>query len=66
MIGQKNLRPTVVGIYNYVQPVIATIVGIAIGMDHFTLIKAVAVVFIFSGVWLVTSSRALQSDNQRR
>lgn len=58
MIGQKNLRPTIVGMYNYVQPIVATIVGIILGMDHFTLPKAVAVVLIFSGVYLVTMSKA--------
>ncbi len=62
MIGQKNLRPTIVGMYNYVQPVIATAVGIWLGLDHFTLLKAVAVVLIFSGVWLVTVSRSLATS----
>jgi len=57
MIGQKNLRPTIVGMYNYVQPIVSTIVGISLGLDHFTAIKGVAVVMIFSGVWLVTVSR---------
>lgn len=58
MIGQKRLRPTLVGMYNYVQPIVATITGIALGLDTFTPLKAVAVVLIFSGVWLVTISRA--------
>ncbi len=62
MIGQKNLRPTIVGMYNYVQPIVATIVGISLGMDHFSLLKAIAVVLIFSGVYLVTISKARVSD----
>lgn len=62
MIGQKRLRPTLVGMYNYVQPVVATITGIALGLDVFTPLKAVAVVLIFSGVWLVTISRAKVPD----
>ncbi|MCM1522375.1 MAG: DMT family transporter [Muribaculaceae bacterium] len=57
MIGQKNLRPTLVGMYNYVQPIVATGVGIAIGIDHFTSVKLVAVALIFCGVWLVTISK---------
>ncbi|MDE6632257.1 MAG: DMT family transporter, partial [Muribaculaceae bacterium] len=57
MIGQKNLRPTIVGMYNYVQPIVATIVGITLGMDHFSFPKAIAVVLIFSGVYLVTISK---------
>lgn len=62
MIGQKNLRPTIVGMYNYVQPVVATTTGIWLGLDHFTFLKGIAVVLIFSGVWLVTVSRSLPSD----
>lgn len=62
MIGQKNLRPTIVGMYNYVQPIVATIVGITLGMDHFTLPKVIAVALIFSGVYLVTISKAAPSD----
>lgn len=62
MIGQKNLRPTVVGMYNYVQPIVATAVGISLGMDSFTIVKGVAVVLIFSGVWLVTISKSLPAD----
>ena len=63
MIGQKNLRPTIVGMYNYVQPIVATIVGISLGMDHFSLMKGIAVALIFSGVYLVTISKAAPSDN---
>lgn len=58
MTGQKALRPTVVGIYNYVQPIVATSVGIWLGLDHMTMTKALAIVLIFSGVWLVTISKA--------
>lgn len=61
MTGQKNLRPTVVGMYNYVQPIVATITGIFLGLDVFTPMKGIAVVLIFSGVWLVTISRARQA-----
>ncbi|MDE5872138.1 MAG: DMT family transporter [Muribaculaceae bacterium] len=63
MIGQKNLRPTIVGMYNYVQPIVATIVGICLGMDHFTFMKGIAVILIFSGVYLVTISKAAPSDD---
>lgn len=58
MIGQKNLRPTLVGMYNYVQPIVATLTGICLGLDRFTPLKALAIVLIFSGVWLVTISKA--------
>ena len=62
MIGQKNLRPTIVGMYNYVQPIVATCIGITLGLDRFTPLKLLAVALIFSGVFLVTTSRARQTS----
>ena len=62
MIGQKRLRPTLVGMYNYVQPVVATITGVCLGLDTFTPLKALAIVLIFSGVWLVTISKAKSQE----
>lgn len=58
MTGQKRLRPTLVGMYNYVQPIVASCVGIWLGLDEFTFLKAVAVTLIFSGVFMVTISKA--------
>ncbi|MDE6190614.1 MAG: DMT family transporter [Muribaculum sp.] len=58
MIGQKALRPTLVGMYNYVQPVVATSIGIWMGLDVITPVKAFAVAMIFSGVLLVNMSKA--------
>ena len=58
MIGQKALRPTLVGMYNYVQPIVASAVGICLGLDTFTPVKILAVALVFGGVWMVTISRA--------
>lgn len=58
VIGQKNLRPTVAGMYNYIQPLVACIVALLWGMDSFNFTKVIAVVLIFGGVYLVTSSRS--------
>ncbi|MDE6783206.1 MAG: EamA/RhaT family transporter, partial [Paramuribaculum sp.] len=44
--------------YNYVQPIVATLTGICLGLDIFTPMKGLAMALIFSGVWLVTKSRA--------
>ncbi len=58
VIGQKKLRPTVAGMYNYIQPVVACIVAVYLGLDTFSEIKMIAVLLIFGGVYLVTSSRS--------
>ncbi|MBR4136926.1 MAG: DMT family transporter [Bacteroidales bacterium] len=57
-VGQKVLRPTVISLYGYVQPLIATVMGIATGMDRFTWQKVLAAVLVFTGVILVNKSRA--------
>ncbi len=58
LVGQKRLRPTVAGMYNYIQPLVACAVAAFWGMDSFNLTKTVAVIFIFGGVYLVTVSRS--------
>lgn len=63
MIGQKNLRPTLVGMYNYVQPIVASCVGMWLGLDSFNVSKVIAVALIFSGVFLVTISKAAPSKS---
>ena len=56
--GQRNLRPTVTAMYNYVQPIVATAVAIVMSMGRFTIANAVAVVLVFTGVFLVTKSKS--------
>lgn len=57
-MGQRNLRPTVTAMYNYVQPIVATVIAIAASMGRFTVANAVAVVLVFTGVFLVTKSKS--------
>ena len=58
MIGQKTLRPTVISMYNYVQPIVGTSVSILLGMGTFGPAKGVAVTLVFLGVYLVTQSKS--------
>ncbi|MGL5272907.1 MAG: DMT family transporter, partial [Phocaeicola sp.] len=58
MVGQKALRPTVVSMYNYVQPIVSTTVSILIGIGTFGIAKGIAVGLVFSGVYLVTQSKS--------
>ena len=58
MVGQQYLRPTVVSIYNYVQPIVAVSVSLAVGLCVFTWLQAVAVVLVFTGVWFVIKSKS--------
>lgn len=59
--GQKSVRPTLVAMYAYVQPVIAVVISIWCGMDFLTWKKAVAIALVFGGVAIVNRSRAADS-----
>ena len=58
MIGQRTLRPTVVSVYNYVQPVVSVAATLLMGIGILKPTHALAVVLVFSGVWLVTKSKS--------
>lgn len=58
LVGQKALRPTVVSMYNYMQPVVGSSVSVAVGMATFGWVKAVAAACIFVGVYIVTQSKS--------
>lgn len=57
-IGQKNIRPTLVSMYSYLQPIIAAVVAIAAGLDVITWQKILATVLVVSGVIIVNNSRS--------
>ena len=57
-VAQQRLRPTLVTMYCYVQPTVATILAILWGMDRFTPTKIVAIVLVFGGVYLVNRSKS--------
>lgn len=55
-VGQQRIRPTLVSMYGYLQPIIATVVGVAVGMDRLTVMKVVAAICVFAGVAIVNRS----------
>ena len=57
-VGQKFLRPTIVSMYNYIQPVVSSLVAVALGMDRFGWVKGSATALIFLGVYIVTISKS--------
>lgn len=54
----KRIRPTTVSMYNYVQPIIASLIAVCIGQDHFSLWKILSAALVFVGVYLVTQSKS--------
>ncbi|MBO4315408.1 MAG: DMT family transporter [Prevotella sp.] len=58
MVGQRALRPTVVSVYNYVQPIVSVFASLLMGVGVLKPTHALAVILVFTGVWLVNKSRA--------
>lgn len=65
-LAQRRIRATTISMYNNVQPVIATIMAIYMGMDRFTIEKLIACVVIFVGVYLVTQSKSKADMEKER
>ena len=57
-VAQKRIRPTLVSMYTYLQPIIAIAISIAIGMDVLTWQKILASILVFGGVVIVSFSRS--------
>ena len=50
--------------YNYVQPIIASVIAILIGQDIFSLQKLLSAVFVFTGVYLVTQDKKQKNKTE--
>ncbi len=54
----KYATPALLGVYIYLQPVLAVLIAVAVGKDVFTWDKAWQAALIFVGVWLVSKKPA--------
>lgn len=57
LLSMKELKPTTIAVFVYLQPVFATIFAISLGKDELTLVKIISAIFIFTGVYLVTQKK---------
>ena len=64
MVGQRVLRPTVVSVYNYVQPIVSVAASLLMGIGVLKPTHALAVALVFCGVWLVNKSKS-RKDMER-
>lgn len=57
-VAQKTVRPTTISMYNYLQPLTAAFVAVAIGIDRFGWDKIISAALVFAGVYIVTQSKS--------
>jgi drug/metabolite transporter (DMT)-like permease len=50
----KSLSSSVVSMYIYLQPFLATLIAVFLGKDNLTPVKILSAIFIISGVYLVS------------
>ena len=65
-MAQSRLRPTTLSMYNYVQPVVTTIISLIMLSDVFSVYKILAAALIFSGVYIVTTSRSRKQTEEKK
>ncbi len=56
--GQKALRPTTLSMYNYLQPIVASLAAVAMGIDTLGMHQLISAGCVFFGVYLVTQSKS--------
>ncbi|HQK38795.1 EamA family transporter [Flavobacterium alvei] len=57
LLSMRELKPTTIAVFVYLQPLFATIFAISLGKDELTLVKIVSAILIFAGVYLVTQKK---------
>jgi drug/metabolite transporter (DMT)-like permease len=54
LISMRELKPTTVAVFIYLQPLFASVFAIGLGKDEISAVKLIAAVLIFTGVYMVT------------
>ena len=58
LLSLRELKPTTVAVFIYLQPLFATIFAISLGKDELSMVKLLSAVLIFVGVYLVTQKKS--------
>ena len=66
VFAQRRLMPTTVSVYNYVQPFVAVVASMAMGLATPQWAHAIAAALIFTGVWLVVNNRVPKETTSRK
>ena len=64
LLSMKELKPTTVAVFIYLQPFFASIFAISLGKDELSWVKTGSSLLIFLGVYLVTQKKEKQTDKK--
>lgn len=62
LLSMKELKPTTVAVFIYLQPLFASVFAIGLGKDELSWIKIGSALLIFAGVYLVTQKKAIPKE----
>ena len=65
LISMRELKPTTVAVFIYLQPLFATIFAVSLDKDELTWVKLFSAVLIFAGVYLVTQKGNFKGNRQK-
>ncbi|MEO6165923.1 MAG: EamA family transporter, partial [Chitinophagales bacterium] len=65
-MAMQHATPSVVGIYIYLQPALATIFALVLNRDEYPLIKVIATILIFAGVYFVSAKNAFSKNEKQK
>lgn len=60
LVSMRELKPTTVAVFIYLQPLFATLFAISLGKDDLSWVKIGSAILIFAGVYLVTQKKSTQ------
>lgn len=63
LLSMRELKPTTVAVFIYLQPLFAAIIAVGLGKDELTWVKISAAILIFIGVYLVTHKNPSEIDS---
>lgn len=66
LMAMKELKPTTLSVFIYLQPLFATIFSISLGKDQLNFIKLVSASLIFVGVYLVTQKSSIHNNQTQK
>ncbi|MEK8178956.1 DMT family transporter [Flavobacterium buctense] len=58
LVSMRELKPTTVAVFIYLQPLFATVFAMSLGKDQLTWVKILSAVLIFVGVYLVLQKKS--------
>lgn len=66
LLSMWELKPTLVAVFIYLQPLFATVFAISLGKDQLSWVKISSAILIFTGVYLVTDKKSEQLPNKAK